>query len=249
MRTIALFLLLQALQVAAMTPAEADTLVRRAERAYAGGDAGTALQLYDSVSTAYTSAGLEYDRGNCHFQLGNMARAILHYERALRLDPTAEDVRTNLQLARSRLVDRIEDLPGMDLTSVWQRIGGMDAWAWRSVLFAWLFAALLAVALLPGRDLGWKRGWGIAAGLAGLLLVAAIAISMLQWQRVTDRSEAVLMEPRVQVRSAPGTGAKVLFVLHEGVKLTVLQEQDGFAEVRLANGQVGWLPSGSVERI
>ena len=249
MRSFALLLVVFTVRALALAPAEADTLVDRAHRAYAAGDFTGALQLYDSVASHYTSAGLEYDLGNCHFQLNDLGRAILHYERALRLDPSAEDIRGNLQLARSSMVDRVEDLPGMDLASIWERIGGMDVWAWRSLACVLLFFLLLAMALTPGRERNWGRAWGIAAGGVGLLAILAIVVSVIQWQRFHDRTEAILLEPRIQVISAPKPGSKVLFVLHEGVKLNILQEQDGFAEVRLSNGHVGWLRTATVERI
>lgn len=249
MRTLALLLLAQASSAMALSPAEADTLVQRAHRAFAIGDVPGALALYDSVAVQYTSAGLEYDRANCHFRLGDLAKAVLHYERALRMDPTAEDARSNLELTRSQLVDRVEALPGMDLTTIWDRMGGMDRWARRAILFTWACVLLLIVALVPGRPRGWERSWGAAAGVAGMLAIIAITLSAVQWRRFTDRSEAILMEPRIQVKSAPTEQAKVLFVLHEGAKLKVLQVRNGSSEVELPNGLVGWVPSGALERI
>ena len=38
-----------------------------------------------------------------------MARAILNYERALRLDPSNKDIRFNLDLARSKTIDRVSE--------------------------------------------------------------------------------------------------------------------------------------------
>jgi len=98
-----------------MSPAEAASLSAAAQQAYAEGDHASALQLFDSVATVYSSTTLYYNLGNCHFKLGDIPRAILNYERALRLEPGAEDVQANLDLARLQVVDRINELPGFAL--------------------------------------------------------------------------------------------------------------------------------------
>ena len=79
-------------------------LLAAAEQAYAAGDHQLALQLYDSVLTRSTSAGLQYNIGNCYFKLNDVPRAILHYERALELSPGDDDIRANLELARQQIV-------------------------------------------------------------------------------------------------------------------------------------------------
>ncbi len=71
----------------AMDRKMADSLAMLAQQAYAAGDHQRSLQLYDSVNTVYSSAGLLYNIGNCYFKLQNVPLAILYYERALKLSP------------------------------------------------------------------------------------------------------------------------------------------------------------------
>ena len=73
-----------------------DSLTHAAEQAYIAGDHQQALGLYEALNTEFTSAALLYNIGNCHFKLGDYPQAILHYERALRLDPGSEEVHVNL---------------------------------------------------------------------------------------------------------------------------------------------------------
>ena len=62
-------------------------------------------------------------------------------------------------------------------------------------------------------------------------------------------SEAIIMTAKVDVRSEPRDGSTVLFVLHKGTKVRILQQENAWSEVRLANGSVGWMPPASLERI
>lgn len=229
----------------------ADTLMHRAQEAYAAGDHGTALLLFDSVAMAYTSATLHYNIGNCHFKRGDIPHAILHYERALRLEPGSEDVRANLDLARQQVVDRINELPGFALGATWSRLRGgrdVDQWARRALwLCLALFTSLSAMLFLRNR---WARV-ALSVLAAGLFLGTATAVSFAATRvaEVKADDEAIIMAAKVDVRSEPRSSGTVLFVLHKGSKVSVEQEQDGWLEVRLPNGNVGWMPSSSLERI
>lgn len=235
----------------AMSPSEAGELSAAAQQAYAEGDHRSALDLFDSVATVYSSATLYYNLGNCHFKLGDIPRAILNYERALRLDPGAEDVQANLDLARLQVVDRINELPGFALGATWGRLRGgndVDQWARRALWGSLALFLALAIALLA--PMRWLRR--TAYGLAvAFLALAVISSAFAAWRaaEVRDSSEAIILAAKVDARSEPRKGSPVLFALHKGTKITVLQEQDGWNEVKLPNGSVGWMPPGTLERI
>ncbi|MBZ0242213.1 MAG: SH3 domain-containing protein, partial [Bacteroidales bacterium] len=48
--------------------------------------------------------------------------------------------------------------------------------------------------------------------------------------------------PTITVKSSPSASSVDLFVLHEGTKVSLLDELDGWQKIRIANGSVGWLP-------
>ncbi|MGV3637538.1 MAG: SH3 domain-containing protein [Flavobacteriales bacterium] len=252
MRTIAIHLLcLITATSSAMTRTEADSLVARGARAYASGETASALAFFDSANTAFSSPALLYNIGNCHFKLNDVPHAILFYERALRLAPGDADVRTNLELARQKVVDRISELPTFSLGSTWARIrGGRDADEWsRRALWACLsFFLCLAIAVAM-RSRSLRRAlFGLSAVLF-LGTALSIAFAAFRHEELTDDSEAIIMSSKVDVRSEPRDGSTVLFVLHKGTKVTILQQENTWSEVQLANGSVGWMPPSSLERI
>ena len=63
---------------------------------------------------------VEYNLGNAEFRLGHLGEAILHYERARRMDPTDPDIEANLRFAQSRRFDRVEN-PELPAIVGWTR--------------------------------------------------------------------------------------------------------------------------------
>jgi tetratricopeptide (TPR) repeat protein len=234
-------------------PAYADhtTLLHDAEEAYGKGEYRQALALYDSVNTTHTSAALLFNIGNCWSKLDDTPHAILYYERALRLAPGAEDIQANLDQARTKVADRVNELPGVTLGSTWDRmLGGtdVDQWARRSLwacLITFLFAGI-AISLRAG---ALKRVLFGAGALALGATLVSVALAAYRLDEVEDRSEAIIMVPKVDVLGEPRAGATTLFVLHQGTKVTVLQERNGWYEVKLGSGNVGWSAPASIQRI
>lgn len=62
----------------------------------------TALKIYAALAQRYSLGALDYNTGNCYFQLGQYPSAILHYKRALRELPRNERIRENLRQAEQR---------------------------------------------------------------------------------------------------------------------------------------------------
>lgn len=228
-----------------------DSLSAKAEAAYLAGDPAAALDLYGELERSGTSPALLFNIGNCHFKLGAHPQAILYYERALKLAPSDEDVRRNLTLARARLKDRVNELPGSTLLVQWDRIAGghdPDHWARRSLLASAVLFALLSISLFTNAPRLTRSLRVLAAGV-GVYLVLALPMAVARNVAIQDDSAAIIMAPKVDVRSEPRSSGTILFVIHKGTKVNVLRSADEWLEVELANGSIGWMPSSDLERI
>ncbi len=235
----------------AMEKNTAEVLVVEARQAYAAGEHQEALLLFDSVRTAYTSAGLLHNIANCHFKLDNIPQAILFYERALRLAPGADDIRMNLELARSFVVDRVNEMPRFSFESTLRDMlggGDIDQWA-RRAIWIWIIALGLFAGAWAARN-GLQRRILISLGTLALIgTFASVSLAYLRYADLNDDSEAIILSPALEVRSEPHNGGAILFVLHKGTKVTILDQVDDHLEVSLLNGSVGWVPSSALERI
>lgn len=223
-------------------------LVTGAQEAYAKGEYAKALALYDSVNAEQNSAALLFNIGNCHMKLGDVPHAVLYFERASRLQPGTEDIQANLDYARSQVVDRVNELPAFTLGSTWDRLRGgkdVDQWARRS-LWACILLFAFATAVVFVRNNAWRRVLIGCAVLSLFLTVLSVGLASYRVSEITDRSQAIIMLPKVDVLGEPRQGATTVFVLHEGTKVGVLNEENGWYEVKLSSGSVGWAPPGAL---
>ena len=230
-----------------------DSLWNAANAAYVDGRWADAVADYELISgMGLESASLYCNTGDAYFKDGNIPMAILYYERALKLDPSYEDARYNLELLNAMIQDRIEPVPEFVLKA-WCRdlcyIMDSDSWA---VCFIVLLAITLALVLvfLLAPTAGGRRA-GFFTGIA-VLLLAVMSLSFSIWQKndYSDADKAIVMRPVTSVKSSPAAGSSTdLFILHEGTKVKVIDEVGSWNNIELADGRRGWIPSADIERI
>lgn len=230
-----------------------DSLWTAGVQAYTDGKFSDASAAWTSIEeSGQKSAKLYYNLGNAWFKQGNYPKAILNYERALRLDPSYSDARYNLEFTSNFVQDKIEPVPEFILKSVARKVCyvmGSNAWA---VIFLVLLAAALMMGLLflLGASVG-KRRAGFYCGIV-LLLLSAGALSFSIWQKSDSvkTDTAIVMSPVSSVKSSPSSGSsKDLFVIHEGTKVTILDEVGTWRNISLADGRQGWIPASDIEII
>ena len=97
-----------------------------------------AVNLYMSINDAgLSSPENNYNLGNCFFKLGEIPKAILYYEKALKQRPDDTDILYNLEIANSMITDKVEPIPTFFLSKIWKSILNtfhMDVWAWISII-------------------------------------------------------------------------------------------------------------------
>ena len=222
-------------------------------RLYQEGDFEEALASYlGLVEAGFESGEVYYNIGNAYFKLGDLAQAILYYERARRLLPGDEDVQANLDLAHSLTVDEIEPLSRFWLFAA-------VTW-WIDLLPRTLLIAVVAASYLVGTGvvllLILKRGapvavWGrriaLTSGVVFLLFGLNLAVREFEVGRA---QEAIVLQPEVDVKSAPlDDETLTVFTVHEGTKVRIDRLSEEWAEVVLEDGRVGWVPVEVLETI
>ena len=230
-----------------------DSLWNAANAAYAEGRWADAVADYTMISDAgLESASLYCNAGNAYFKDGNIPMAIVCYERSLKLDPSYEDARFNLDLLNAGLQDRIDPVPELILKTWFRKfcyVADSDAW---TIIFIVSFAVFCGLVLLflLGRTIAARRS-GFFAGIA-VLLFAIMALSFAVWQKndYMRADEAVVMRPVTSVKSSPsGEASKDLFILHEGTKVKLIDQLGTWSNVELADGRQGWMKTDDLEVI
>ena len=220
-----------------------------ANAAYADGRYEEAATIYQSLLDEQPDATLYYNLGNARFKQGELAQAILNYERALRLKPNYKDAQYNLAFAQSKITDNIADQDFF--LSAWARAvrNSMNERTWFMLSISLFILALIGLLVfLLGRE-PWLRKTSFHIAWIALLfsLIAGLNGASLH-KRDTLRNEAVITQGVVNAKSSPDRSGTDLFTVHEGTKVTIRETLGEWSNVSVGQN-VGWIRTNCLERI
>jgi len=227
----------------------AQSTFEEANAAYADGRYADAAAQYQAMIDETPDAVLYYNLGNAQFKQGELAQAILNYERALRLRPNYPDAKYNLAFAQSRITDNIVEQDFF--LSAWARAirNNLHERTWLILSISLFLLALVGILLfLLGRE-PWLRKTAFHIAWIALLfsLTAGLNAGSLH-KRDTLRNEAIITQGVVNAKSSPDRSGTDLFTLHEGTKVTIRETLGEWCNIRVGNNE-GWIKQQNMERI
>lgn len=227
-------------------------LMEKANQAYMNETYYEAIELYESIrGMQWESAALYYNLGNAYYQTGQHGKAILNYERARRLSPNDAAIQHNLRLARTEIIDNFEHLPQLFFLE-WRdqfiRLQSVDGWAKTLVVLVIALAICTGLFFVAGKTFLKKLFFTVGMVLLFASLAALYSVNR-QYYLNHVRQEAVIMAPRITAKSAPSERGVDLFALHEGTTVLITTELQDWFEVKLPNGNTGWIRKTALEVI
>lgn len=245
------------LYIAGLTVCRAN-IVADADSAYMADDFKTAAVLYqEAIDSLGPSAERYYNLGNAYYRCDLPGMAIVSYERALKLDPTNQDISDNLEFVNSKIVDRIQptgSLLGGFADSVASKIHP-NTWCWIGIVSFVLAMAGAGV---------WFFGRGVAIRKIGffggiILIVFCVLANILAYrssEKITARNTAVVTSPSVILSTTPRVPkdrTEEAMLLHEGTKITILDSLTTsgtvWYDVKADDSHRAWISSEAVEVI
>ena len=227
-----------------------------AEQAFREGDYARSIEFFEKaiaqgIAEDRESAQLHYNLGNAFFRNNQLGKAILHYERALLLDPGDSDIRHNLRFARNHTIDHIQPSTTAFLTN-WmigiRNLLSSNGWAITAIVLFLLFLSCIAIFLFV--RLVWARKTAFYSGIViFLFLMMANVFAFQQKNERVNRHFAIVMPSGISVNASPDAGSTQLFQLHEGTRVRIRNSDGNWYEIEIANGSVGWTLKQNVERI
>jgi tetratricopeptide (TPR) repeat protein len=227
-------------------------LFEKANSYYSKNKYKEAISTYSQLlKDSSSSAVVYYNLGNAYYKDGDIVSALLYFEKAHKLSPGDEDINFNIRFANARTTDKIDEAPELFLAK----------W-WRGVILA-VSADALAIAaivlLLVGSGLLILYFFSISASVKKLSFFSAIGLFFLgiltiviggsQVNYFNSNKQAIVFNSSVSVKGSPGDKATTVFVLHDGTKVNVLDNANGWLKIKLANGNEGWLKPTDVKEI
>lgn len=222
------------------------------DSAYMRNDYASAIQIYENLLRKGEAAEVYYNLGNSYYKTDDIAKAILNYERALLLQPGNADIRANLEIARSKTVDKVIPVPEIFFVS-WTKslinCLSVDAWAKLGIAFFILLLVSFSLFFFSKQIMAKKAGF-IAGIVFLVLMILSNVFASQQKNGLVNRNEAIVLAPSVTVRSTPSETGTGLFILHEGRKVEIKDNSmREWKEIRLEDGKVGWVPASTIEGI
>jgi tetratricopeptide (TPR) repeat protein len=225
---------------------------REGSRYYTEGNFEKALENWlDIYNTGYRSPELEYNIGNSYFKLNDIPGAILFYERAYKRKPSDEDINYNLQIARTLVVDRFNEIPELFFVRWFNFLSlalPANSWAKASLAAFILSLLFLSVYLYSVKYRIKVAGFWLAVVLF-VFSGTSLSFTLRNKTLVYDSKEAVVFSPQVSGKSSPDNSGTDLFVIHEGTRVKIEDKVGEWYGIRLSDGNKGWIPSGSVKII
>jgi len=226
--------------------------IQEANELYQKGEYNKAIQSYQFVLDTHLEAPeIYYNLANAYYKTGQIAPAILNYERAKLLSPEDEDIQYNLELAQKHVTDKLEVLPEFFVTTwvsgLWNSLSA-NLWSYLSIA-TFLFCLVLFSLYLYSNQSRLKK---IGFFLAGICLVFSLVFfnfASKKNKQITLREYAIVFSPSVTVKGSPDASGTQLFLLHEGTKVKVLEELGDWRNIQLSDGNQGWLMNTDIEMI
>ena len=232
-------LLLALLLTSPAIEANADDFAR-GQQAYERQDFPAAVQSFALAVSNAPSAGAYRNLGNAAWLGGDVAKALLAWERAAWIDPRDADVRNNLQFAREIAQLEAPDLTWGEIASTWLPV---DWWAWLACGSLW-FAVSLAVlpAVLRWRKSGWQQAF-MAIGL-GIFLLSLPA----NYGAVTRTNLGWLLVAETPLRLTPTAEGEPATKLAAGEPARLLRSRGKYLLIRTRLA-TGWVEREQIGRI
>ena len=232
--------------------------------AYNAKDYSAAVEAFETVvASGYASADVYYNLANAYFKLGQqsessrpfaggeLGRAVLNYERALRLDPTMDDARYNLDIAKD-LTNDTEAVPESFIVRVWRFVAGImttNGWVTLSLVMLGVTAVMVLLYLLHDSVTLRKISFFVSLATTVVFILSTI-FSIVQLKASGEDNRAVIItHDTTPVHASPDSGSKIIREPSQGVTVEVEREQGEWSEVRFADGEKGWVRTTNVEII
>lgn len=211
-----------------------------------------AIRDYEELLKKGASADLYFNLGNAYYRTDNITRAVLNYERALQLSPGDEDIRFNLQMARSKTIDKITPKSEMFFVTWYKslvNLTSVDGWA-RTSIISIAAALVLVLCYLFAHKVSLRK---IGFYGAAILVVVFILSNIFAYEQkclLTNNTGAIVISPSASLRKTPVANSENNTIIHEGTRLEIVDDtMKDWKQVKLEDGREGWVLSSQIERI
>lgn len=192
---------------------------------------------------------LFYNIGNAYFKAGDLGKAILYYKRAYRLIPNDVNLKKNLDYARSKRVDKIEEKAQTRVFRIlffWHYETSPEIRFFIFIVFffiLWIFLSLMLFFKKPFLK------WGvIIPAIAAALFFGSLFVDVIT---ASGNNPGVIIAREVIARKGDSDAYEPSFQepLHPGTEFTLIDKRRGWYNIELVDGTSCWIPEKDAELV
>lgn len=264
MKTYKLIILISALFFASSLTGRSEdmNIMAKADSAYSAEKYPEAISLYNKAIKEYgTSSDLYYNLGDAYYRNGDLGKAMVSFKRSLRLNPTNEDARQNVQFLKTKLIDKVGESGSFFENSfdALSNLASSNTWAWIS--FGLFMVVVAGVILYLFNNVVLIRKFGFFGGiLCFILLLVSISLSVHGRNLSLANNEAVIIVPSTILSTSPRQPKdrnEEAMLLHEGTVVKILDTVSSgsganavkWCWVEVDNSHRAWIKSSDIEII
>jgi len=222
-------------------------------------DPQNAQKLYEKAILSYEKAisegGIEnpklyYNLANSYLLSNNIAKAILNYRRAEKLDPSDANIQKNLAFARSGRVDKVKvrtEKRVLQTLFFWH----YDLSAKTRFIISCLSFAVLALCLTAMLWFG-RFAWGkVVTTIMAVVLICCFSSVLVETMQSSKNIPGVITAQEVIARQGDSDNYPQSFKdpLHAGTEFELIESRTGWMHIRLSDDSDAWIPDTSAELI
>jgi len=223
-----------------------EQVFEQGNKQYANENYSAAISLYNSILTSGSESNeLYYNLGNCYYKTNDWANAIWHYEKSLQLNNNEKTIH-NLELAKLKIIDRIEPLPQLFYKKWWNHlIQTLSTQVWQILALFGIGLIFILQLISQFTSLKSKLITKIFSAIAVIILL----ITQTSYHNNFTKKEAIIFSETITVNSAPTRISANLFTLHAGSKIEIIDIIGDWINIKIANGNSGWITQNSIKEL
>ena len=205
-----------------------ENLFEQGNLAYNKGDYKNAISFYEkTLEMGQHSGALYFNLANSYYKTNNIAESIYYFEKAKKLLPESQ-----LEQFQNWVFNSFVFL----------------TWTILTVVLIWLFSVLF-LAYIFSKSTKFKRTFFFSSLIFLFLFISSFTITFLINQKEKQMNYAILFTDQIDAWSEPNQLGDLLFTLHEGTKVNILDELAEWKKIRIANGSEGWVKNAYLKKL
>jgi len=207
---------------------------------YETGEYAQAIKKYEQIlKNDLSSENIHYNLGNAYYNTNQVGLSILHLEKALQLNPGSKKIIHNLSLAYLKTKNKIEPLPRLFIVSCWYDfLSKNNASQWGKKAIISVFVSLILLIFYKF----YKKSF--LQYLAFITIICSITFAFVasrKYEYDYNHHFAILMNTEVALKETPNEKAKIVALIHEGLKLEIIDQVDDWSQIKLEDGTEAWV--------